>query len=286
MVTTNLERSPRGWRSSTFGLLVLYLFSFVAIIGFATFGLNPGLLARFPDLAGFYAISFSFFAQGQIWLAAAVLAAFLVRHVGWRWLPALVALYLISLGSELLGTTIGIPFGEYGYTAALGPMWFEHVPIVIPLSWFFMALPSYAIARTALPERPLARIVVASLILLGWDLALDPAMSAATSYWVWAGDGAYYGMPWLNLFGWYVTGVALMAALVLLRADRWIAELPLGWLAAFYGANLLLPVGMSAAAGMWGAVLATAVVLGAAAGLVRALAARQRRNDAFAGAPA
>jgi putative membrane protein len=272
-----IRRIPAG------GFVVLYLFSAVAGAGFATFGLNPGLLGYFPPrIAAFYGISFDFFAQVQIWLAGAVLALFLAVHAARRWLGAFTVVYLISLGSELLGTGVGIPFGEYRYTEALGPMWFGHVPVVIPLSWFFMALPSYALARAALPGRPLARVVMASLVLLSWDLALDPAMSRATAYWIWAEPGAYYGMPWLNLFGWYVTGVALMAAFAIMGSDRWIAALPHGWLTAFYGANLLLPLGMSAAAGLWGAVAATAAALLAAGLLGRSLALRRRARGALA----
>src|SRR5690606_13937182 len=172
----------------------LYAFTAFALLGYATFGLNPTLLARFPQVAGFYGVSFHFFAQAQIWLAWAVLALFLAQHAGARWVPALVALYLVSLGSELLGTGVGIPFGEYRYTEALGPKWFGHVPVLIPLSWFFMAVPSYAMAHAALPRHTVARVLTASLILLSWDLALDPAMSRATVYWVWAEPGAYYGM--------------------------------------------------------------------------------------------
>ena len=229
-LTTTAATQPS--RTVSAGLIALYIFSLVAVIGYATFGLNPGLLARYPSLAGFYGVSFQFFAQAQIWLAGLVIGFFLFRYAQWRWLPAFVALYLISLGSEMLGTTVGIPFGEYRYTDALGAMWFDHVPVLIPLSWFFMALPSYAIAQAALPTRPLGRIVMASLILLGWDLALDPAMSHATRYWIWAEPGSYYGMPWLNLFGWYVTGLALMGALAALRSERWISDLPLRWLMA------------------------------------------------------
>lgn len=260
------------------GLAGLYLFTGIALLGYATFGLNPGWLARFPQVAGFYAISFGFFAQAQIWFAAAVLALFLTLRVGARWLPALAVLYLISLAFELLGTTIGLPFGEYHYTGALGMRWFGHVPLLIPLSWFFMAVPSYALARAAVPYHSVGRVVLASLVLLGWDLALDPAMSRATAYWVWAEQGAYYGMPWLNLFGWYVTGLALMTALALLRADRWLEALPQRWLTGFYGANLLLPLGMSAAAGLWGAVAATAAALMGTALLTRMLAGPPRRQ--------
>jgi putative membrane protein len=254
------------------GLAVLYCFTGFALLGYASFGLHPTLLVRFPQVAGFYGVSFLFFAQAQIWLAWVVLALFLALHARARWVPAFMALYLISLSSELLGTGVGIPFGEYRYTDALGPKWFGRVPVVISLSWFFMALPSYAVALAAFPRHAAPRVVMASMVLLSWDLALDPAMSRATVYWVWAEPGAYYGMPWLNLFGWYVTGLALMTALALLGADRWIARLPLRWLVGFYGANLLLPLGMSAAAGLWGAVTATLGALAGAALLTPALA--------------
>jgi uncharacterized membrane protein len=38
---------------------------------------------------------------------------------------------------------------------------------------------------------------------------LDPAMSKVTGYWVWGEKGSYYGMPWMNLLGWSVTGLVL-----------------------------------------------------------------------------
>ncbi len=117
-------------------------------------------------------------------------------------------------------------------------------------------------------------MLLASLILASWDLALDPAMSYATNYWVWGEAGPYYGMPLLNLFGWYVTGLLLMGALAALRAESWIRPLPHRWLGGFYLANLALPLGMSAAAGLWGAVAATLAALGIAYGAARLLAGR------------
>jgi hypothetical protein len=95
-------------------------------------------------------------------------------------------------------------------------------------------------------------------------------MSLATKYWIWGTDGSYYGMPLLNLFGWFVTGVALMVVFEAMRVDRWIGALSAPWLIAYYGANLLLPVGMAIAAGLGGAVAATAVALGAAWLIARA----------------
>ena len=103
--------------------------------------------------------------------------------------------------------------------------------------------------------------MLGSFILLSWDLVLDPAMSLATKYWVWGTNGPYYGMPLLNLFGWFVTGVALMVVFASTRVDRWVGELSAPWLIGYYGANLLLPVGMAIAAGLGGAVAATAVTV-------------------------
>jgi uncharacterized membrane protein len=251
------RQRERGVSLERVGLALVYAVSAFSLLGFAAFGLHPERLAAAPGGAPFYGWMMLMAPRAQILLAFAALALFLTRHTGARWLPALGAVYALSLASELAGTTVGFPFGPYRYTDGLGVKWFGHVPVLIPLSWFFMALPSYAIARWRFPQSVAARVVAGSLVLLSWDLALDPAMSLVTKYWVWGVAGPYYGMPILNLVGWYVTGLALMIALSALRADRWIALLPLGWLVAYYGANLLLPIGMSAAAGLWGAVAAT-----------------------------
>ncbi|MEO5590221.1 MAG: carotenoid biosynthesis protein [Gemmatimonadaceae bacterium] len=258
------KRAPRR----PLGLWILYAVTIISLIGFATFGLHPELLAHVsPASVGFYSISFRFFAIGQVWLAGLVLIAFLIRHARFRWLPALLTLYAISLTSELLGTGYGITFGAYSYSEVLKPMWMGRVPLGIPMSWFYMSVPAYALASHALRRRSRVSVIAfASLILLAWDLALDPAMSHATQYWTWQDKGPYYGMPLLNLFGWYVTGIALMAALALLQSNAWIDQLPIRWLAGFYGANVLLALGMTAAAGLWGAVAATLIVLGAVAG--------------------
>jgi len=58
-----------------------------------------------------------------------------------------------------------------------------------------------------------------------------------------------------------VTGVALMSVLAALRAESWTVRVSPRWWAGFYGANLVLPLGMCAAAGLWGAVAATLFVL-------------------------
>lgn len=276
--STPLERRALG---------VFYLFTLLSIAGYAVFGRHPELLVRTPGAIEVYARAFAFFPRAHVVLGFAVLALVLARRAGMRWLPAFAACYALSLGSELAGTTLGLPFGAYHYTPGLGPKWFGHVPVLIPLSWFFMALPSYLLARAALPAARrhgaggrAAAIVGGSLVLLAWDLALDPAMSWVTKYWIWAESGPYYGMPLLNLFGWYVTGLALMVALAASGIERWGVTLPVRWLLAFYGANLLMPLGMMAAAGLWTGVAVSVIAVTASLALPRLAALHGTRRAA------
>ena len=260
-------------------LVVVYAVSIASLAGFATFAMHPELLVRAQVSAETYGRIMALAPRGQIVIAFAALALVLVRRVGIRWLAAFLAVYVLSLGAELAGTTVGLPFGPYSYTDGLGWKWFEHVPALIPVSWFMMALPSYAIAVWRYPGRSQAvrRVALGSFILLSWDLALDPAMSLATKYWIWGTDGPYYGMPLLNLAGWFITGAVLMVAFAGLRVEDWVRRLSPAWLVAYYGANLVLPVGMCIAAGLWGAVVATAIALFVAWMIARAGTAAEVR---------
>lgn len=257
-------RADRLWLAiDRAGTGSLYGIAIASVVGFGVFRAWPQLLATIPNAAAVYPRAFEFFPRAQILLAFGVLAIYLTRQAGHRWVVPFLAVYLLSLGSELAGTTVGLPFGPYRYTDALGAKWFGHVPVLIPVSWFLMALPSFALAGAGDRNTRITRIVGGSLILLAWDLALDPAMSAATAFWVWGEQGAYYGMPWLNLFGWFVTGLAIMLAFSALGVERWTSRLSPRWLMAYYGANLALPVGLAAIAGMWIALVTTVLALGA-----------------------
>lgn len=265
----NLDIGRTGGFAERAGLALLFAVAAASVAGFGVFRTWPELLNS-PAANAFYPRAFSLFPRVQILLALAVLVGVLVRVTRTRWITAFLAVYGVSLASELLGTMVGVPFGPYRYTHLLGPKWFDHVPVLIPISWFTMALPSYALAAPeAARVSPVRRVLVGSLILLAWDLALDPAMSGATPYWLWATRGAYYGMPLMNLVGWFVTGLALMGVLSALGADRWIASLPRRWMALYYSANIVLPLGMTLVAGMWFAVLATLGALAVCAALAR-----------------
>lgn len=246
----------RSARSERVALWALAGFVLLALAGYTVFGLHPALLQKTPGAAAIYGPAFIWFAQIQIWLTAAVLFVVLWRRSGTMWLKAFVALYATSLSSELAGTTWGIPFGSYRYTELLGWAWLDRVPAVIPLSWFTIAIPAYALSNQWSRGHRAATVLGTAAWVTLWDLTLDPAMSHLTSYWVWGESGPFYGMPWVNLVGWFVTAAALAGILAALRAERWLVRVPAGWRNGYMAVQFLLPAGMCLAAGIWPAVAA------------------------------
>ncbi len=247
-------------RLDTWGLVALGLFTAVTLAGFASFGRHPELLARFPSSRGFYATAFEVFARGHVVIAFLVLALSLSARAGLRWIPALLTAGTLSLGMELLGTATGFPFGGYRYTELLGVRVAGLVPALIPFSWFMMAFPSYVLARQMVDGR-MARWALGALLLTTWDLTLDPAMSDLSPYWIWEAAGAYYGMPLVNLAGWFLTGVLIMGAFDAVKAGRVAERVPARLMEAYYASVLVLSVAMTLVAGYWLAVILTLGVL-------------------------
>lgn len=246
-----------------------------SLLGYGVFSSHPDLLMQVDPGARFFVWAFYSFAIGNMLfggLAVVAEALYRNRRAG---LLAFVAVYAISLASELLGTTLGLPFGAYSYTSLLGPKWFAHVPLLIPLSWFTMGWAVWVIARRC--TNGSAAVALGTALLIAWDLQLDPAMSKVTTYWVWAEAGSYYGMPWSNLAGWAITGLVLLAAL------RRVVPDPAGsfrFALSVYLVNLALPLGFCILNGYWLAVCAGIVVALTAlilfAGFLRPSASRRR----------
>ena len=83
---TGILRGPEGW-----ALLGLFAFTAVALTGYSVFGLNPANLPADAWATRFYSVSFPLFARAHIVVTGLVLAVALVRHAGWRWVPAMAA---------------------------------------------------------------------------------------------------------------------------------------------------------------------------------------------------
>ena len=217
-----------------------------SLLGYGIFTARPDLLVQVDPQAKFFVWAFQGFAIGNMLFGGLAVLANALRTDRLKALWAFMAVYLVSLLSELIGTTYGIPFGAYAYTALLGTKWFDRVPLLIPLSWFTMSWACWVIARQR--SRGLRAVLLAAALLLAWDLLLDPAMSKVTSYWVWAERGTYYDMPLMNLVGWGVTGLVLFIILSKIVPN------PRGRLSfslSVYLVNFSLPLGFCILNGYW-----------------------------------
>ena len=157
-----------------------------------------------------FMVALTVLAQSGVTLAALAL--------GWpvnRILGAIAILLVGAWGIEALGSAIGFPFGHYDYTPALQPQ-LSGVPLLIPLAWFMMLVPSWAMADAILSSRrehlghwyaPLFALL-AGAAFTAWDLYLDPQM-VGHGLWVWHNPNGYFGIPWVNFLGWWCTAALL-----------------------------------------------------------------------------
>jgi len=98
----------------------------------------------------------------------------------------------------------------YHYTDKLGYKFLGLVPLIIPVAWFMLSYPSFIIASRLMPGGKkiwawrLSVAAVGVVIMTAWDLVLDPMMVAG-GHWVWEEQGAYFGIPLQNYWGWWLT---------------------------------------------------------------------------------
>ena len=262
------------------------LFSTAALVTILA-GPPPAWLSGEPN-ATIYRLGWRFSGPTYVVLGALAGLAHAAGALGWRRaLGLLVAGSTISLASELLGTSTGLPFGDYSYTGLLGYRIAGLVPFPIPLSWFLMIYASLAICGRVLAVRddPATRwrwALAGGAILTAWDVSMDPAMSAATSHWIWHQPGFFYGMPLINWIGWYITGVIVSRAmLAIVPPSAFALHVSPAWLpVALYAVNGIMPIAMTARAGMW-----WAAGLGAVAMAVPVLLAIRARSRSGAESP-
>lgn len=244
---------------------------FAVFVGAMAFSLAGSLLLRFiPEVAGFVGAWYVTLVKAPTWMYMTLMPILAVMlYLPGEGAGRVVRFFFIGslLGglSELIGTTTGFPFGEYGYTEWLGPKAFGHVPLFIPASWFAMSIVSYDLAgRLAggLPGRPgdrpderpararLVRIGLTALLMVLWDVSLDPAMSRAFPFWTYPEGGFFYGMPLSNWFGWFAVAAVIATAYEFLAGGP-VKPHPAALL--FYAVNCAFPFLISLVFGLEGA---------------------------------
>jgi len=252
---TSLERAAWAF------LLLHVAITVFGLVGIVVMIPNPQIWSGSEFLFWLFPLSVQWGGNLQIVAGAAALMAYGMQVFGLRpVLVFLVASVTISLALELTGTIFGFPFGAYSYTEMFGPKILDEVPPAIPVSWFYMGLTSFVLARLIVRrwtgrDGMVPAVVLGALLLTAWDLVLDPAMaheSLSLQYWVWEQTGPYMGVPLVNFVGWIITGVLFMgiAAMVdrrLLSTAIGSTSLPL----IVYSANMLFAIGICAGQALW-----------------------------------
>src|SRR5258708_540923 len=113
---------------------------------------------------------------------------------------------------ENMSILTGFPFGHYYYTDGLGPKLFL-VPILIGPAYIGTGYLSWMLARMILggteqrlPGHSIFTVpLLASFIMVSWDLSFDPAASTINHSWIWLQGGNYFGVPFSNFMGWFLT---------------------------------------------------------------------------------
>jgi len=128
--------------------------------------------------------------------------------------------------SENLSVATGFPFGHYYFAGLMGPKLFQ-VPVLLGLAYIGMVYVSWTLGSTIVGRSPasatgpriLAVPLLASFILVAWDLAQDPVWATVLHGWVWRDGGSWFGVPISNYLGWYanIFTIYLLFAIYLRR---------------------------------------------------------------------
>lgn len=133
---------------------------------------------------------------------------------GWQHMAIFLLLVLgISWGYESLSIMTGFPFGNYNYTENFIGPWLGLVPVMIMPAYFAMGYMAWTIASILLDKRDAvirgAEVILlpllASFVMVMWDMSMDPFNSTIVNFWNWHDGGAYFGVPFGNFLGWFLT---------------------------------------------------------------------------------
>ncbi|WP_390913877.1 carotenoid biosynthesis protein [Pseudosulfitobacter sp. SM2401] len=212
--TTTIESTHETSRSRL-GWAMVALFAIAnLIIGFSAGDSAIGKLAPFICIL---LMSIFAFGHGISRYNAKTMAAFFLFA------------FAISWSYETLSILTGFPFGNYHYTDVLGPkLWL--VPLLIMPAYFAVCYFSWHIAHVLLDHykdglsgsRLFSVPMVATFVVVMWDLSMDPARATLGQTWIWEDGGAYFGVPFLNYVGWHLCVYTILQAfaLYLNRTDK------------------------------------------------------------------
>lgn len=205
------QTDPRTWTTR-----LLLLAAVIVLVVSAVLDLGPVLgIGASANAVAAVAVGLAFtLLHGSAALGVRRLVLFIVVTVA------------VSFTAEAVGVATGAIFGHYTYTDELGPKLLD-VPLAVQGAYVAMGYASLTIARITLGalDRPrrgrvVGIAVVAALVMVAWDIAMDPYQSTVAGDWLWRDGGPWFGVGLHNYAGWFGTVFVLM--LVYLALERWI----------------------------------------------------------------
>ncbi|HSV75910.1 MAG TPA: carotenoid biosynthesis protein [Bacteroidales bacterium] len=185
--------------------IVKVLLAFYYLVGFL--GLTHPLTAElFKSLIPFTILASTFI--------------LLLYHPAWhKWhIAAFAVIALLGYWIEVAGVATGIIFGDYEYLYALG---FEilKTPPIIGLNWLMLI---YAVFSLLEPLKwpALAKIFAGSLLMVGYDIILEP-VAMALNMWTWEGEI----VPIQNYMAWFFISFLF---LFIMHRSKVVAKNPIG----------------------------------------------------------
>lgn len=173
-------------------------------------------------------------------LQGGLLALWLGANAGRRGYAAAAAIVGLALAVEHVGVTTGWPFGRYAYSDGLGVKVGGAVPLPIPFAWLLVVPAGIGAARLLGVRRRRGMLLAVPLLVVLFDLLLEPFAVYTLGYWRWIDSGPYYGVPTANFIAWGGTGLLLCGTTLLLCGRRVIEARVLPWLPALiYSLNIL-----------------------------------------------
>jgi bisanhydrobacterioruberin hydratase len=106
-------------------------------------------------------------------------------------------IYITGFIIEAIGVNTKLVFGSYQYGQSLGIELF-HTPLIIGLNWVLLVYLSSSVLEN-LNLRPIFKIVLASFIMLGYDIVLEK-VAPKIDLWHWTGDST----PIQNNVAWFI----------------------------------------------------------------------------------
>jgi uncharacterized membrane protein len=181
-------------------------------------------------------------------------AVFALIHgaLRYRWSGIVAFLIICLVVSNILENTsilTGFPFGHYHYTS--GPKLFL-VPFFIGPSYFATAYLAWMLAIVLIGDvrregtwfTTIAVPVIASAVMVMWDLTFDPTASTIKHFWIWEQGGGYFGVPFTNYVGWFFTVYVFLQLFALFLRFRSAADPESLPLPASYYAQAVISYGV------------------------------------------